>query len=1018
MKHFLSIFLLFAAIITAQAQRYNFKEYSVPEGLIHSTVTAIAEDPRGYLWVGTFSGGVSQFDGKSFVNYSEGEIFAGYKIRDIKIGPDGTIWVASNGGLANFDGFEFTSYTDTTVLLSTSIRSLLFDSNDKLWIGTSKGIDFMENDIFSEFEYNNLLPEYGVVSLIEARDKSIYIGTVNGLYKYQDGEMDSIKTFENDNISLVYCIKQDSKDNIWFGTHEGIGMYDGENVVKYEMIGNTGQNIIEDIEEDKNGNIWFATLGGGAFVFNGKEFENITDQNGLSSNGLFALYKDSNDILWIGGPGLSKYYGEGFYHMGTKEGLAHDVVFPIIEDQHGDLWFGTEGGLSHYNTKTEEIVNYTTEEGLTDNGITSIMETKSGEIWLTTQTGLNKLVNGQIVQHPKYKDVEVWTITEDNNEDVWIGTSYGLVKEKRLNETLYESFDKSRLIGLENEAPEVPDFITNSYTSVHYSKTNGFIDDALIYSTSIDDEGNVWIGTMYSGVYKYKGGKFEKFSTDNGLKSNVIGRMKSDGKGGMWITTNEGLSHYQNGEMRTYTREDGLWMDMIYNVIVDGEDIWIGGTKGIQKLTFDEDGNIESEAKFGKHEGFTSIETNDGGGLKDSKGNLWFGTIAGATRVNPELITYESSLTTTHITDIKLFFKDVDWSIYSDSVTNWYRLPTLLTLPHNQNQLTFKFTGLNLKVPEKIKYQWKLEGFDSNWSPIVAKQEANYTNIPPGNYTFLVKSSNEKGIWNPTPSSFSFRVEYPIWQRWWFIVLSIAVVVSTLWGFISYRLNHINKMAFVQQKALDIERRMVESERKALRAQINPHFIFNVLNSIQFYIQDNDPLVASRYLSKFAKLMRMILENSKSSAVPINDELEALKLYMDLEILRTEYKFEYSINIDEKIDSSEIYIPPMLIQPFIENSIRHGIGPSPDAGTISIDLQLDNDVIICIIEDNGIGINASQQTNKPKNGHVSSGMKITGDRLEILNAQRSGQMNVSITDLNDEDSKKHGTRVKIYIPIE
>jgi len=1011
----LSLFIIFTFTF-CYSQRYNFKEYNVQDGLIHSTVTTIAEDQRGYLWLGTYDGGISQFDGNTFVNYSEGQVFGGYYIWDIEPDPnDGSIWIASNKGLVNFNGSDFTAYNDSTVMLSSHTWSLLFDSNKKFWIGTPSGIQFFKNGKFQDFEYNHLLSNKRIYSLEEASDKSILIGTFEGLYKFKEGRMDSLKTFENDSIGVVYCIKEDSKKNIWFGTHYGIGKYDGKKVFKYEMEGITGQNIIQAIEEDKYGNMWFATRGGGAFVYDGDSFNNISDQNGLSSNGLFSLFKDSNDVMWVGGGGINKYYGELFQHLSTKEGLVHNSVFPIIEDHNGDMWFGSEGGISKFDTKTGEITNYTTKDGLSDHNVTSIMETKNGDIWAATQTGLNKLVNGKFIQHPKYKDMEVWNVTAGENNEVWIGTSYGLVKEKALDETLYRTYKPSSSV----LGPEVPDFIQNGSSSEVFSKVNGFIDDASIYTMNKDDNGNMWFGTMYRGLFKYSNGKFEKFSKENGLLSNGILQIKSDGRGGVWIGTNKGLSHYQNGEIRTYTIEDGLWMDMIYNVVVDEDDVWIGGAKGIQRVTFDDNGDIIDEMKFGQHEGFVNVETNDVGGMKDSKGDLWFGTIGGVTKVNPDKINHEISKTKTHITSIKLFFDDVDWSTYTDTISNWYRLPNSLILPPDKNQLTFEFIGLNLKIPERIEYQWKLEGFDNNWSPISQKQEANYTNIPPGKYTFLVKATNERGVWNSVPASFSFSVDFPFYQRWWFVLLSIIFIVSSIWTFISYRLNSIRKASAAREKTLEIERKIVEAERKALRAQINPHFIFNVLNSIQYYIQDNEPLVASRYLSKFAKLMRMILDNSKHSSVPLTDEIESLKLYIDLEILRSEYKFEYEIEIDESVDVNESNIPPMLIQPFIENSIRHGLMPNDHKGLLKLRLTQKNDNLQCIIEDNGVGINSSLEKNQDvKTDHVSSGMKITGDRLEIINTLRNNDVSVEIVDLSEIEEGRTGTRVTIYIPIE
>ncbi|MDH5366662.1 MAG: histidine kinase [Cyclobacteriaceae bacterium] len=1018
MKH---LFLLFSLILLTEAfsQRYNFKEYNVSDGLIHSTITAITEDQRGYLWMGTYDGGISQFDGNTFVNYSDKEGFTGNRIYDIEVDDKNEIWIGcEKAGLANYNGNKFTFYTKKDGLKTNKVRSILFTSAGQFWIGTSGGINLMKNDSIQEFEYNNLLPEYGVTSLIETHDNKILIATLKGLYIYNQGKLDSIKNVDGEGNGYIYCLKEDSKGDVWIGTHHGIAKYDGKSITKYNMGGGASHNIIQAIDEDREGNIWFATHGGGAFVYDGKIFKNLSEKNGLSNNDIYVVYKNSNDILWIGGDGINKLFGEGFKHLTKEDGLSHNRVFPIIEDEKGDIWMGTAGGgVSRYNPDSEKIINYSKKDGLTGNNAYALLESSDGEIWVATQSGLNKYEDGKFIQHPKYKGLEIWTLTEDNDGNIWIGTSYGVVREENINKTLYEYVDRPSLANPRQSILEMIEFLNDSYSSIHYSKSNGFAND-MVYASNLDDEGNLWLGTYGSGVFKYSDNKFEAYNTNNGLNSNSIRRVVTDKEGGMWFGTEKGISHYKNGKIKNYTKEDGLWMNLIFNLVVDGDNIWIGGSKGIQKLTFNEYGDIVEETKFGEHEGFTSIETNGVGGLLDSKGNLWFGTIKGVTIINPDLIYYESSLTTSHITNIKLFFKEVDWMNYTDSISDWYRLPISLTLPHDKNQLTFEFTGINLKVPEKIKYKWKLEGFDHNWSPETSKREANYTNLPPGNYDFLVMASNEKDVWNPVPTSISFQIDYPIYQRWWFIILCGLLSISAIWGFVSYRLKHVRKISTAKQLMLETERKMVESERKALRTQINPHFIFNVLNSIQYYIQDNDPLVASRYLSKFAKLMRMVLDNSKSSSVPLVDELEALKLYMDLEILRSEQKFEYNIDVKNNIDVYDCYVPPMLIQPFIENSILHGIIPSTHKGVITINLSQNNHIICCAIEDNGIGINSSLKNKQNDKTHVSMGMKITSDRIDIINSQRSNEVNIEIVDISEFDKEKTGTRVTIYIPIE
>lgn len=1015
-----SLFCLTLAT-TVFPQRYNFKVYNVPEGLVHSVVSSICEDQNGFMWFGTYDGGISRFDGISFQNYTHNNGLPSNRIQVIYSDTNGILWIGTeDAGLVKYDGRKFVSYGTEEGLLSNTITSIVNDEQGKLWIGTSEGVNLFENDSLYAFDKNDHLKSTYVLSLMKTNENEVWIGTPRGIVTYNDGVIDSITVSDGLVNRYVKTMIQDSRGDVWIGTPRGVGRISSGEHTNFIQEGGQENNWVEGIGEDKIGQIWIGTRGGGVYVYNEGVFKHITDKNGLNSNTVLSITRGSTGVLWLGtvGGGVNKHTGDTFIHFGKEEGLSHDLVFSIIEDHKKNMWLGTYGGgVNKYNPSTGQIQSYDKEDGLSGDNVFSIMESSQGELWVGTMKGLSKFDGQRFQQHPKYEGIEIWSLFEDDDGSVWVGTQNGVVKEKNLGESMNKpaSFWKNPNATSKNLSEL--SIYNDQYSSIYYSKADGF-SNGIVNTITKDLEGNIWLGTDREGIFKFDGQQFKKYDIDSGLGSNYIMSVTTDEFGAIWFGTSKGLAVIVNDEVKLYTETDGLSCNTINSVIIDEQgSIWAGGTKGIDKIQFDADYKIIDVINYREQEGFVSIETNDGAGLKDSDGNLWFGTIKGATRVAPKSVLQAPHSTKVRISKIRLFFDDVDWSSFTDNTTPWFNLPIDLELENDQNQLTFDFIGINMKIPEKIQYQWKLDGFDKDWSPVTSKREANYTNIPPGDYTFIVRATNEVGIWSTIPANFSFKINSPFWQRWWFIFLSASLFILTVWGFISYRLKHIEKMALAQQEMLTIERRLIESERKALRAQINPHFIFNVLNSIQYYIQDNEPLVASRHLSKFAKLMRMILENSQSSAVPLSDELESLKLYMDLEILRTEYKFDYVINIDKAIDVNECMIPPMLIQPFIENSIRHGVIPSESSGRITLNLKLENDVIICAIEDNGVGINTAKK-NKEDSDHISSGMQITGDRLEILNMQRSHKMDINIVDLEDEGNGLNGTRVEIFIPLE
>ncbi len=276
-------------------------------------------------------------------------------------------------------------------------------------------------------------------------------------------------------------------------------------------------------------------------------------------------------------------------------------------------------------------------------------------------------------------------------------------------------------------------------------------------------------------------------------------------------------------------------------------------------------------------------------------------------------------------------------------------------------------------------------------------------------------SSNNEGVWNKIPARFVFTIDKPIWQTWWFRISSVLLVVIGLILSIRYRVLQIKHR---EMQKTDLNKKIANIESQALRAQMNPHFIFNTLSSIQHYISNNDTDAALKYLSKFAKLMRSIMDNSKQPMIPVAEEINALNLYLELEVMRFDKKFKYHINVDQSIDQNYDRIPSMLIQPYVENSIIHGLLPKDSAGKISITLQKLGNSILCTIEDDGIGRQRSKDFKKNRiHQHKSMGMSITKERLDILNSSLNSNINAEIIDLQ-ENGISSGTKVKLIIPLE
>jgi uncharacterized membrane-anchored protein YhcB (DUF1043 family) len=437
------------------------------------------------------------------------------------------------------------------------------------------------------------------------------------------------------------------------------------------------------------------------------------------------------------------------------------------------------------------------------------------------------------------------------------------------------------------------------------------------------------------------------------------------------------------------------------------EHLWIGTNQGLSR--FDVLAYRKNKSKhittYGEEEGFTGVESNSNGTyLDEENGEMWFGTVNGLIRYSPKSFRNNPAYAKTNITGMHLF--------YSDTF-----LPPGQELEYYENNVSFEYVGICLTNPAKVRYKYKLTGWETEYSPATPDRVARYSNLPPGKYTFNVLSCNNEGIWSPEPATFSFLIQTPVWKRPWFWLLLTGISVFILSAAIVYRIRQIKKKERIETES---QVAMARNELKALRAQMNPHFVFNSLNSIQHFILTNKSADAGKYLNKFARLMRVILNNSEKSLITIREELEYLQLYLDLEEMRFEGKFTASVDIAKDIDIDYFEIPAMLLQPYVENAILHGLTPKKEGpGKLEIVIRLKANTLICSVIDNGIGREKAREMRQLSNrkDYKSLGMKITHDRLELINRLNGSHLSLTITDLYNEDGAATGTRVDIFIPV-
>ena len=987
------------------SQSFTFQNYSVSEDLSQSQVYSILEDSRGYLWLGTQGGGLDRFDGENFKNFSRKDGLKDIFINALAEDTNGNIWIGTNHGLWRFDGWDF-KFFDLKRGNSEKILSLLIDRKGDLWIGTIKGFLKIESGKIIPFSDDNNLRRSEIYSIYEDSRGSIWVGSNFGVTKISGSRIQQFSSNTGMPGETVTAFSEDKNGRIWVGIFGvGIGTFVGDNCYLIKPKSGLKPLEIQTMEMGIDGAVWIGTFNQGLFIWSDQDsiFAQFSEKKGLAKKDVRAIEKDQWGNFWIGtsGGGISKYGGQQFIHYDQENGLEEEFIYALCEDDFGRIWFSNyDKGVSFFNGRFFEHLGQSSDSLKFVSK--ALFKDNNGDIWIGTEKkGLILYKDNQFTFLQNYfvdPAINIRDIIQDKANNIWVGTAgSGILK---LNK------DTSQNIGFRVQ---------------RFTKNNGLLSNQIT-NLHADTLNRIWYTTRKFGVgYLIDDQVVDHFSIQEGLVSREVKTMAEDSTGFLWFGTPLGLSKlFLYGDSLFLSEKENnqkLNYKNLYSIAFDAENnLWTGSQKGVEKSILDGGRNIIETKFYGKSEGFLGIETCQNSVWKDSEDNLWFGTMNGLTKYQSGTTVSNSIPPKLHFTDIRLFYKTLKKTPFSDFAKSWGVLEPGLILKHNQNHLNFKFLGVNLPNPEKVKYSWKLEGSDSGWSPPESQNEVMFPNLPPNKYTFKVKACNEDGVWSKEPLIAEFEILPPFWQTWWFRGLSLASILGLIIVVFKIRLNQVRTKSKLIKDQLEIEKKLLQLEQKALQLQMNPHFIFNALNSIQSLISQKDHKTARYHLAKFSKLMRHILENSRDQAISLEQEIETLKDYLSLEQFSRGNTFNFRINISSDIDVEEIFIPPMIIQPFVENAIIHGVAHLKKAGQIEINLIMVDNHLQCEITDNGIGREAAKRIkSQQEEQHKSMALTVTQERLEILG--ETNESSVFFEDICNDNGSISGTRVLIYLPI-
>jgi hypothetical protein len=528
----------------------------------------------------------------------------------------------------------------------------------------------------------------------------------------------------------------------------------------------------------------------------------------------------------------------------------------------------------------------------------------------------------------------------------------------------------------------------------------------------VNDE--VWMTSWSRGLYRGKDKIFVNFNQSNSPLNNALNKLCIDNRGNLIIGANNGEVYISNPNsdslilLKSLNSKEGIIGNSINWLEVDkNNNLWAGTNTGLNKIVLDMLLNNDSLEVYNYNEQEGFLHPNVNVSLLDEAGNIWLGT--------------DESLVCMHIqqemgntkTTKKIELRNCE--INGSSVSNQYSL--LQELKYNLNYLHFDYDVINFINPEKDRFRYFLEGLDISWSDFSDARHTTYPHLPPGKYTFRVEGKNLNTGLFYSPLEIEIFIRVPFWRSWWFIGLMIIFILFAIVLYFKYSIDKTKKE---EQKKAEISKQLAELEMKALLAQMNPHFTFNAINSIQNYILDNEVDKALSYLSDFSKIIRQTLENATKEFISLDEEIDYIERYLNLEQMRFDKQFVYEIKVNSEIDRETTLIPPMIIQPYAENAIKHGLRHKKGKGKLIIEFGMDEpNILSCFIEDNGVGRKTSEKINKTiRKNHNGAGMAITKNRIQKLKeVYKSDQYNVHVSDLLTSDKRAKGTRVEIHLPL-
>jgi len=963
------------------AQHPAFWQLSDEQGLPSATVFDLHQDTKGYIWIATESG-LYRYDGKDFKLYKPHTSKAS-AMSSIREDSKGKLWFLNFSGqlfyIQQDSIYEYKFHKDLggfTDYFIDSKDQLYTCHNNQKWykhpITDNKPI-FVGGEYIEEMQENKLL--------FFDYDQGFIKGENLSIQKKVPKEfvIKEALNYRHKKIAQQHILMERTTDRVFLLN------FDDEKIWKLAPFQFQENNIkgnknieLNAIKTDKEENIWILTYSG-LYGYDKNLRPLYRDKNGkdiplFAEKSISDLIQDQEGNYWI------STLSDGIFVVPNKdllvfeenlENLENKHIYKIAKDDEGNLLLGMyKGKVKVFDTHLQAIEK----EYVTNNKkeIEAIFyEPTSQIIYISCNIGYFFHKNkAQCFKLPNLSAPKSFAIYQD----VLLAANYeGVVFTPLSQQNKFMEKYKNKIFS--DKMPNYFPFANKSRARVTFAE---------------NQSERIWLGYS-NGLFIWENANIKEIKWKDSA-SIFAKSIAKDSLGNIWIgTLTQGLFLIKGEKaIKQIDMKAGLPSNFCVDIFAEKDWLWIGTDKGLAKLNLQ---NYQIET-YNRQDGLPSEQIN---GLVVVEENVWLATPKG-------LIKLPKSIPSRNVVPPMIYIEQLSMWEQPQPYSDFYQFK------HNENNLQINFLGVTYRGRGLFKYKYRMLGLDSSWIYTNSSNNfARYPSLPAGKYEFQVKAVNEDGIESEGIAVLQIEIEEPIWQRVWFLLLVFTLLAFMIFIVVRWRIRLL-------QKKNEIEKNLRESQLAALKVQMNPHFIFNALNSIQEFILLNEKKLANQYLGKFADLMRMTLDMSNEQTISLQEEIKMLNLYLQLEALRFENLY-YNLEIDETLDTANILLPSMLIQPYIENALKHGLLHKKTDRKLHISFLKKGQYLECIVEDNGIGRLKSAEMKKVSKKHKSFAISATQKRLDLLSYGNKKAIQSEIIDLYDEQNKAIGTKVILRIPM-